>query len=40
MKIIPALMVVEALAKATVFLFPIWTIAAETVHSKETALFR
>ena len=34
---IPTLMVVEALARATVFLLSIWTI---TVHSKESALIR
>ena len=32
-------MVVVAL-KAAMFLFPIWTTAAETVHSKESALIR
>ena len=40
MKMIPTLMVVEALAKATVFLFLILTTAAETVHSRENALIR
>ena len=40
MKMIPTLMEVEALAKATVFLLSIWTITAEIVHSKESALIR
>ena len=37
---IPTLMAVETLAKATVFLLSIWTITAETVHSKEGTLIR
>ena len=39
MKTVPLLVVIAAL-KAVVFVFPIWTIAAETVHSKENALIR
>ena len=39
MKIMSSLVVVVAL-KAAVFLFPVWIIAADPVHSKESALIR
>ena len=39
MKKAPSLVVIAAL-KAAVFLLSIWTITAETVHSKESALIR